>query len=222
MPSNWKAAAAAGALALNGGGGGDNNSNANNLPVLRADDQGRLPPGLPSCPVNPTKVTPKYHLEESCKIKPARPPKGDELRGPTYQRLKDSGTAATLVPNQKTISCPLENAPSLELESAVQGFDTTWIVENTASTPVVIAWIVDGEEWSPFAPDKKPLEDERAILQPGDWTSVPTFESFVYHVREVVSAGDGGAAAELGPILLQHRAGLVAIGNPNDCLLYTF
>ena len=36
-----------------------------------------------------------------------------------------------------------------------------------------------------------------------DWTSVPTFESFVYHVREI--DGDGAP----GNVVLQHRAGMV-------------
>jgi hypothetical protein len=100
---------------------------------------------------------------------------------------------------------------NLENPSAIKGFDTTWIVENTASTPVVVSWVVDGVEWSPFKPDVKPMDDPNAILKPGDFAAVPTFESFVYHVREI-SEETGDA----GNVLLQHRAGLVPIGNPQQ------
>jgi hypothetical protein len=99
---------------------------------------------------------------------------------------------------------------NLENPSAIKGFDTTWIVENTATTSVVLSWVVDGVEWSPFAPDVKAMDDPKAILKPGEWTSVPTFESFVYHVREITHNGAPGN------VLLQHRAGLIPIGNPNQ------
>jgi hypothetical protein len=55
------------------------------------------------------------------------------------------------------------------------------------------------------------MDDPKAILKPGEWTSVPTFESFVYHVRELTH-NDGAP----GNVLLQHRAGLIPIGNPNQ------
>jgi hypothetical protein len=83
-------------------------------------------------------------------------------------------------------------------------------VENTSKNPVVVSWVVNGVEYSPFEPDKSAMEDPRAILKPGEWTSVPTWESFVYHVREIDE--DGSA----GKVVLQYRAGLVPIGNPHD------
>ncbi|OEU22086.1 hypothetical protein FRACYDRAFT_267155, partial [Fragilariopsis cylindrus CCMP1102] len=93
---------------------------------------------------------------------------------------------------------------------AVKGFDTTWIVENTSTKHVVVAWIIDGIEYSPFHPDMKAIDDPMAMVKPGDWISVPTFESFVYHVREII---DDGA---LGNIVLQHRIGMIPIGEPSD------
>jgi hypothetical protein len=113
------------------------------------------------------------------------------------------------VPNQQTVVCPLE-VQNLNNPSTVKGFDTTWIVENTASVDVVISWVVDGVEWSPFEPDVKAIDDPNARLTPGDWQSIPTFESFAYNVREAIEDGS------VGNVLLQHRAGLVAIGNPNQ------
>ena len=104
--------------------------------------------------------------------------------------------------------CPLE-VQSLEDPSYLKGFDTVWMVENTSSTPVVISWVVNGVEWSPFKPDVKPMDDPDAILKPGDFAGVPVFESFVYHVREI--SQDGAP----GDVLLQHRAGLHPIRNSN-------
>ncbi|MGK3758578.1 MAG: hypothetical protein ACI8RD_010893 [Bacillariaceae sp.] len=124
--------------------------------------------------------------------------------------MRESGTGASLVPNQQTVTCPMDNVESLENEMAVKGFDTTWIVENTSMKHVVVAWIIDGIEYSPFHPDMKAIEDPMAIIKPGDWISVPTFESFVYHVREII---DDGA---LGNIVLQHRIGMIPIGKPSD------
>lgn len=112
-----------------------------------------------------------------------------------------------MVPNQQTVICPRE-VQNLESPSAKMGFDTVWIVENTASTPIAIGWVTDGQEWSPWHPDVKPQDDPDSILQPGEWKAVPTFESFVYHAREITEEGPGN-------ILLQHRAGLVPLGNPN-------
>ncbi|KAG7352079.1 hypothetical protein IV203_008127 [Nitzschia inconspicua] len=192
MAANLATAAAIGALVSNGGGGEMNNNNNN--------------PVVPECPAPPLAA---YHHEDACLRKPSRERKGHHDRSMIYRALTESGTGATLVPNTQTVTCPLE-VQSLEIPSATRGFDTTWIVENTSSVPVVVSWIVNGVEYSPFDPDKSAMDDPRAMLKPGDWTSVPTFESFVYHVRELEK--DGSA----GKIVLQHRAGLVPLGNPHD------
>ena len=142
-------AAAVGALAMNGG-EIDNNEPAG--PV-------------PECP-NPPLV--HYHDQEICEanLKPHRPPLGSHERRSIIEDLKNSGVGATLVPNQKTVICPLE-VQSLENKGAVRGLDTTWLVENTATTPVVISLMINGVEWSPFKADVKPMDDPLAILQPG-------------------------------------------------------
>ena len=165
-------------------------------------------------PVCPRKMEfkAKYHSEEACKQKPSRPRKGGVDRGPTYRRLVAGGRGASRVPNARTVTCPIGEVSSLEepsvsesdssgLPAFEKGFDTTWIVENTSTKPVVLSWVVGGAEFSPFAPGVKAMDDPRGILQPGDWTSVPTFESFVYHVREIDDKGDPG------DVVLQHRAG---------------
>lgn len=209
MPSNL-AKAAVGALAFSGNGENPNSGkapplNGNNDDAI-VDGKGQKEP-FAMCP---SAKLPKYHEEEVCITRPARPEKGHVERPEIYKRLKESGTGATLVPNQQTIVCPMEVA-NLENPSAIKGFDTTWIVENTASTSVVVSWVVDGVDWSPFHPDVKPMDDPNAILKPGEFLSVPTFESFVYHVREIdPETGDAGN------VLLQHRAGLVSLGNPRQ------
>jgi hypothetical protein len=176
MASNLIKAAAVGAIASSGG-------NQNNGPVV------------PQCP-NPPLA--EYHHPDVCLRKPSRPQQGHQDRGMIYRALTESGTGATLVPNTQTVTCPLE-VQSLENPSATRGFDTTWIVENTSSVPVVVSWVVNGIEYSPFEADKSAMDDDRAILKPGEWTSVPTFESFVYHVREIDEDG------KVGKVVLQVR-----------------
>jgi len=196
MAGNLAKAAAVGAMALNGGGNVNNNNNP-----------------LPDCP-NPRLA--HYHDEDVCMngLKPTRPPLGAHDRKLIYETLKESGLGASLVPNQQTVVCPIK-LESLENPSAMRGLDTTWIVENTSSNPVVLSQVIDGVEWSPFQPKiLSPMDDPLATLQPGDWISVPTYESHVYHVREI-----SPETGKPGDVVLQHRAGLIPIGNPNqyDC-----
>lgn len=86
----------------------------------------------------------------------------------TYQRFKDSGEH-NLVPNQKTLVCPAV-VNDLSNPDAPTGYDTNWIVENTASTPVVLAYFKDGAERSAVNTAISPPEaDPNAILKPGEW-----------------------------------------------------
>lgn len=202
MASNIAKAAAVGALAMNGGGGGESSSSPDNAP---RNDAARSST-VPECPAMPLA---EYHQPDVCLTKPSRPSQGDESRRAIYNALRTSEYGASLVPNMQTVTCPLE-VQSLENPSATRGFDTTWIVENTSTAPAVVAWVVNGMEYSPFQADMKAMDDPKAILKPGDWTSVPTFESFVYHVREIEEDGTAGN------VVLQHRAGLVPVGNPHD------
>ena len=160
-------------------------------------------------PVCPNQPLPKYHDEEVCQLSDRVEFEAHSAqRSAIYEKLRASGNGATLVPNQQTVTCPRQ-PQSLENPSHVKGFDSTWMVENTASTPVLLSWVVDGVEWSPFHPDVLAVDDPDAMLQVGDWKAVPTFESFVYHVREIDQETGGP-----GDILLQHRAGLIPLGNP--------
>jgi len=193
MAANLAKAAAVGAMAMNGGGNANNNNNP-----------------LPDCP-NPRLA--HYHDEDICLngLKPTRPSLGAFDRKLIYETLKNSGLGASLVPNQQTVVCPIK-LESLENPSAMRGLDTTWIVENTSSNPVLLSQVIDGVEWSPFQPKVlSPMDDPLATLQPGDWISVPTYEAYIYHVREISSE-----TGKPGGVVLQHRAGLIPIGNPNQ------
>jgi len=160
----------------------------------------------PVCPSRPL-IHKKYHEPGVCLTKPSRPPEGHKDRKMVYNKLLAGGIGASLIPNTQTVTCPLGGKlESLEAPTAIKGFDTTWIVENTSSKSVVLAWVVDGIEYSPFEVNLKPIDDPKAMLNPGAWTSVPTFESFVYHVREIDEDGN------LGNVVLQHRAGMIPLG----------
>lgn len=149
------AKAAVGALAVSGGG-----NNAKSL--------GDGP--VPDCPIPPIS---HFHNREVCETRPVRMNKGHVERKSIYDQLLNAGMGATLVPNQYTTVCPME-VESLENPSAVKGFDTTWIVENTGSKPAVVAWVVDGVEWSPYNPDIKAVDDPKARVAPGEWLNVPS------------------------------------------------
>ena len=119
---------------------------------------------FPSCP---SATRQKYHFPEACLSKPSRPPEGHQDRHAVYQKLKYGGTGASLVPNQETRVCPIHENDSLESATAISGFDTTWIVENTSSKVAVVAWVVKGVEVSPFEPSLSPMDDPKCLLKPG-------------------------------------------------------
>jgi len=213
---NFVKAAAAGALALNGGGVSNAVSGGAGMCAgpLALNDGGVVDTCqlLPQCPGKSS--LPLYHHPHFCETRSSPREEGHGEHESIYHKLKESGTGASLVPNQQTVTCPMGEVQSLENEMAVKGFDTTWIVENTSKKDVVVAWSVGEFEWSPFHPDLKATDDPKAMIKPGHWISIPTFESFVYHVREI---DDDGA---LGNIVLQHRVGMIPIGNPhgdNQC-----
>ena len=123
-------------------------------------------PEAPACPNN-FELYRKYHDSDVCLKKPSRPSTGQPDRGLIYNALLEGGAGASMVPDQKTVTCPLHNVASLESNRATKGFDTTWIVENTSSKAVVVAWVIDGIEYSPFTPDLKPIDDPKALLNQG-------------------------------------------------------
>jgi hypothetical protein len=87
------------------------------------------------------------------------------------------------------------------------GLDTSWIVENTASSPVVLSFVKDGVERSAVQTSISPPEDDpKAILQPGEWKAINTYDGHVFHARELLPDGT------TGKVLLQHRVGAIPIG----------
>ncbi len=120
---------------------------------------------FPKCPRD--KFNAIYHHPQACLNKPTRPPEGDVSRLSIYQKLKNSGVGASLVPNEMSITCPMHETESLESPTAIQGFDTTWIVENTSTKTTLISWVVNGAEVSPFEPGLAPMDDPKCLLKPG-------------------------------------------------------
>ena len=135
-------------------------------------------------------------------------------RSHTVARLQKEGGAEG-IPNEKTVFCPTQVQPLTLQEGQTTGFDTTWLVENTASVPVVVAYVHpdDGLEYSAMnSKISPPQADPAAILQPGEWKSVfSVWQGHVFHVRELLEDGTPGN------ILLQHRVGLLPI-RANDVM----
>jgi hypothetical protein len=167
---------------------------------------------LNSCPPVKEVLNKGYHSDETCNRKYFNEYKDNVRRDHMYQSLKKDG-GAVRVPNMKTVTCPVGGQPvDLNQQGSRQGYDTTWFVENTASTPVVLAYLdmSNGIEYS--AVDSSitpPTADPKAILKPGEWTAIWTHEGHVFHARELLGTGN---AMTMGRVVLQHRTGLYPIG----------
>lgn len=158
----------------------------------------------------------RFHTDQSCDkdwFNQHKRRLEDTARGWRLQRAAREGSIAS-IPNQKTVFCPLDpqqfaaTDPTGAPPSQGYGFDTTWIVENTASTPIVLSYINSaGVEVSALDSRISPPEaDPNAILQPRQWLALQTFEGHLFQAREILT--DGSA----GQVLLQHRPGLIPIG----------
>jgi hypothetical protein len=179
----------------------------------RKSEQGIQKNELPNCPHK--EFLPKYHGSQYC-----RP---DELqehmatRETSYLRLLHGGIGATQVPNQRTVVCPqhpVKLQPSTNHPTLLdrrKGLDQKWLLENLSSTPVVVNLVYsNGNEFSSLQPGFKGHE---IILKPGDFKAIPTYEGYVYHVREKIGDGNG---TEPGRLLLQHRVGLIPIWSRHE------
>jgi len=163
----------------------------------------------PLCPtVN--HYTAAYHQDTSCDRIQQNAFKENLNRHVIQQNLQTQGTGK--VPSEQTTYCPQTVAPLTNSE-ALSGFDTVWIVENTASTPIVAAFMLaqaDGtfKEVSAFNNKISPANhDPKAILQPEEWRSLQTYEGHVFHTREILKDGS------MGQVLMQHRVGLIPVTN---------
>lgn len=163
----------------------------------------------PLCPtVN--HYTAQYHQDNACDRAAQNGFKDALNRHGIQTRLQAEGTGT--VPSEQTTFCPQTVAP-LTNSKASSGFDTVWLVENTASTPIVVAFMLeqpDGTYKEVSAFDIKispPNHDPKAILQPDQWKSLQTYEGHVFHTREILKDGS------MGQVLMQHRVGLIPVTN---------
>ena len=163
----------------------------------------------PMCPTV-QHYTAVYHENTACDRAQQNLFKETLNRHATQMKLQAQGTNA--VPSELTSFCPQTVSPLTSSESTT-GFDTVWLVENTATTPVVVAHMLeqaDGsfKEVSAFDSSiSPPNHDPKAILQPQEWKSLQTYEGHVFHVREIMKDGN------MGQVLMQHRVGLIAVTN---------
>lgn len=124
-----------------------------------------------------------------------------------FHRLREAGIHHR-VPDQETVFCPVDPIP-LSAPHHVTGLKQVWVVENTASVPVVLAWVdtTTGKEYSAMnSRISPPQADPNTILAPGKDALVYAYEANVFHARELLEDGT------TGDILMQHRAGLIPVG----------
>jgi len=151
-----------------------------------------------------------YHSDANCDRSYFNKYKDSLRRESMHASLKAQGAAR--VPNQKTVTCPaqptdLANDDTNNNAANIQGYDTVWIVENTATTPVILGYLKEGVEYSAVNSKITPPEmDPAALLKPGEWKAVYTYDGHVFHARELLETGKPGR------VVLQHRTGLIPVG----------
>ena len=113
------------------------------------------------------------------------------------------------MPNEKTVVCPLDVQDLAQTGQNTLGFDTVWIVENTSLEPVVLSFIgANGIEYSASNPTiTPPQNDPQAHLEPKAWRAINAWDGHVFHARTF-----DPETGNLGPVVLQHRMGLIPVG----------
>ena len=163
-------------------------------------------PNLPGCNSMDEAFNniPKYHLDTACDRQNHNSIEQRSIRSGRYHAMLQSG-GVDHIPDEQTAYCP-ELVENWEIDD--YGHDTKLLIENQATTPVVVIWVNKGMEYSAMNSRMTPPQsDPTAILQPGEWASIHTFEGNVLLVRELKQ--DGG----LGNVLVQHRPGIVGFRN---------
>ena len=110
--------------------------------------------------------------------------------------------------DQKTVVCPGENTQNLHEGHVQYGLRTRLLLKNTASDPVVVAFVNDnGSEVSAANAKIAPAQlDPDTVLAPGETKLFGVQEGHVFHIRDAMT----------GELLMQHRAGFVPIENRYD------
>ncbi|CAB9520217.1 expressed unknown protein [Seminavis robusta] len=125
----------------------------------------------------------------------------------SFERLRHTKTHPK-VPDQQTVVCPT-NVQPLALPGQAMGMKTVWMVQNTASVPVVLSWVAPDtlREFSAMdASIAPPQADPNAIVPPGSGAILYGYEGHVFYARELLA--DGSA----GNVLIQHRLGWIPVG----------
>lgn len=177
-----------------------------------------------------------YHLDTACD-KRAQNKFQDSLdRGRQRQWIQEQGIYH--VPDRLTIECPAAGAADGTtggLQDMFQhfnssdptynyGYSTMWIVHNNANFPVVLSWVDRSKKIT--TPDGNyyyqevsaidgsttpPHHDTNAIIPPGQWRMVSTYDGHVFYARRLIV--EKGKGPQLGPVVMQHRVGLIPIQN---------
>jgi hypothetical protein len=152
----------------------------------------------------------RFHSDVVCDRRQFNAFKDALGRASRYQALKAQGTIMN-VPDEKTSYCPTDPGAfgKQHAQQSIQtGLDTMWIVENKSSHAVVISYLdAEGNEKSARNPQLASMQDESTQLQPGQWMALHTYQGHSFQAREILP--DGSA----GPVLMQHRVGLIPIGS---------
>lgn len=108
------------------------------------------------------------------------------------------------LPEEKTEICPAAGNSWTSSAPLASGQRVKWVVFNSATEPVTLAWVrSDGLEVSALDGKSPP---EAAVLLSGDWQVLDVIEGHVIHVRRLPAVG--------GALLMRHRAGTRVVRLP--------
>jgi len=182
-------------------------TSSTDTPLSKVTAKQVIPSAACASYATPLESVDKYHGDHVCDVNEYNTFKHKMKRHETYQALKQS---IHLVPNEATVVCPLEVQDLHHATQTLDGFDVVWIVENTSSQPIVVSHVnrqTRVETSAMNAAITPPHADPNAILQPGQWKDIRTYEGHVFHVRTLDTS-----TGQLGPVVLQHQAGLRGVG----------
>ena len=116
-------------------------------------------------------ILPKYHTDDTYDRVAHNSLKKRMLRASRREALLETGISH--IPDQLTVTCPEQPV----LLAPAFGHDTKWIMENKSSGDVVVLFVSNGVEYIAFNQSITPPQaDPNAVLKPGEWMAVDTFE----------------------------------------------
>eukprot|EP00591_Stephanopyxis_turris_P002320 CAMPEP_0195509132 /NCGR_PEP_ID=MMETSP0794_2-20130614/2151_1 /TAXON_ID=515487 /ORGANISM="Stephanopyxis turris, Strain CCMP 815" /LENGTH=403 /DNA_ID=CAMNT_0040636283 /DNA_START=725 /DNA_END=1936 /DNA_ORIENTATION=+ len=117
-----------------------------------------------------------------------------------------------LIREQQTSYCP-DDDTSLAYAPKTTGLPTRWIVQNKASSTIIISWVNgEGIEVSAARLLSPPHTDPGALVEPGSFRSFTSFQDHTFVAREA-KYDESGLITGSGRPLLRKTLGMITVRN---------